>query len=271
MHGFEHLFQPITIKGVTIRNRIVMPSMNTNFAETDGSTNSRLTRYYVERGKGGAGLLIVSSAYIDVKVKKRNGGLLLDDDRFIPSLKVFTEEIQKTGAKVFLQLNHNGRLLASSQLLKTAATGQAVGPSAVPHLVTGETPHELTKDEIKRIVEQYGQAARRARDAGFNGIELHGAHGYLINQFSSVYSNRRTDEYGGSLENRLRFPLEVYRRARELTGDDFIICYRFSGREYSPIETPLDDVIALCERLQEEGVDLLHMSVGNSETPTRWR
>jgi 2,4-dienoyl-CoA reductase-like NADH-dependent reductase (Old Yellow Enzyme family)/thioredoxin reductase len=267
MHGFERLFQPMTIKGATIRNRIVMPPMNTNFAEPDGSVNSRFTRYYVERGKGGAGLLIVSSAYIDIKAKKRSGSLLLDEDRFIPSLKGFTEAIQKTGAKVFQQLNHNGRLLSSSRFLKTAATGPAVGPSAIPHLVTGETPHELTKDEITRLIEQYGQAARRAREAGFNGIELHGTHGYLINQFFSVYSNRRTDEYGGSLENRLRFPLEVYRRARELTGDDFIICYRFNAREYAPIETPLDDVIALCERLQEEGVDLLHMSVGNSETP----
>jgi 2,4-dienoyl-CoA reductase-like NADH-dependent reductase (Old Yellow Enzyme family)/thioredoxin reductase len=268
MHGFEHLFQPIAIKGVTIRNRIVLPPMNTNFAEPDGSVNSRFTRYYVERGRGGAGLLIVSSAYIDVNVKKRSGSLLLDDDRFIPSLKGFTEAIQKTGAQVFQQLNHNGRLLTSSKLLKTAAKGPPVGPSAIPHLVTGERPHELTKDEIRKIIEQYGQAARRAREAGFNGIELHGTHGYLINQFFSVYSNRRTDEYGGSLENRLRFPLEVYRRARELTGDDFIIGYRFNAMEYAPIETPLDDVIALCERLQEEGVDLLHMSVGNSETPS---
>lgn len=99
-------------------------------------------------------------------------------------------------------------------------------------------------------------------------MEIHGTHGYLINQFFSVYSNRRTDEYGGTLENRIRFSLEIYRRVRELTGDDFLVGYRFNAREFAPIETPFADVITLCQRLQEEGIDLLHMSVGNSETPS---
>ncbi len=268
MQGFERLFQPITIKGVTIRNRIAMPAMNNNFANSDGSVSPRLIRYYEERGKGGTGLIIISGAYVDAKVKKRGGGLLIDDDRLVPPLKSLAETIQRTGAKVFQQINHNGRLMSSSKLLKTAATGKPVAPSAIPHLVTGQIPHVLTKDEIKTLIEQFGQGARRARDAGFDGVEIHGTHGHLINQFFSLYSNRRTDEYGGSLENRLRFPVEVYRRARELTGDNFIIGFRFNAREFAPIETPLEDVIALCERLEKEGIDLLHMSAGNSETPS---
>jgi 2,4-dienoyl-CoA reductase-like NADH-dependent reductase (Old Yellow Enzyme family)/thioredoxin reductase len=267
MNRFDHLFTPLTVKGTILRNRIVMPPMNTNFAEADGSVSEQFTRYYVERGKGGAGLIIISSAYIDAAARKRAGALLLDDDRFIPKLRAFTSAIHATGAKVFQQLNHNGRLLTSSKDLKTAVTGGAVGPSPVPHLVTGEVPKVLTGEEIRNLVEKFGQAARRAKEAGFDGVELHGTHGYLINQFFSLYSNRRTDKYGGSLENRLRFPLEVYRRTRELTGDDFLISFRFNAREFALIETPIEDVIALCQRLEEEGVDLLDMSVGNSETP----
>lgn len=268
MIPFEWLSKPITIKGISIRNRIVMPPMNTNFAEADGSVSERLTKYYVERGKGGAGLLIVSSAYIDPAAKKRMGALLLHDDRFIPKLKEFTDAVHSTGAKVLQQLNHNGRLLTSSRELKTSVKpGAAVGPSPVPHLVTGEIPRVLTVEEIRELIEKFAQAARRAKESGFDGVELHGTHGYLINQFFSLYSNRRTDEYGGNLENRVRFPLEVYLRVRELTGDDFLVSYRINAREFAPIETPFEDVIAFCQRLDEEGVDILHVSAGNSETP----
>ena len=268
MNPYETLFTPLMLKGVTIRNRIALAPMNTNLADPDGSVNDRFTRYYVERGMGGTGLLIVSSAYIDAAAKKRSGALLLDDDRFIPKLKRFTDAIHATGAKVFQQLNHNGRLLASSKELKTAATSNIVGPSAIPHLSTGEMPRALTPADIHELIEKFGQAARRAKAAGFDGVELHGTHGYLINQFFSIYSNRRTDAYGGSLENRMRFPLDVYRRVRELTGDDFLICYRVNAREFAPVETPMEDVIALCQRFESEGVDLLHVSVGNSETPS---
>ncbi len=268
MNPYETLFTPLMLKGVTIRNRIALAPMNTNLADSDGSVNHRFTRYYVERGMGGTGLLIVSSAYIDAAAKKRSGALLLDDDRFIPKLKRFTDAIHATGAKIFQQLNHNGRLLASSKELKTAVTTTVVGPSAIPHLSTGAIPKALTVADIRELIEKFGQAARRAKAAGFDGVELHGTHGYLINQFFSIYSNRRTDAYGGSLENRMRFPLEVYRWARELTGDDFLICYRVNAREFAPVETPMEDVIAFCRRLESEGVDLLHVSVGNSETPT---
>lgn len=267
MGQFELLFSPIKMKNVSLRNRVVLPPMNTNLAEADGSVSEKFKRYYVERGKGGTALLIVSSAYIDPAAKKRAGALLLHEDRFIPKLKELTDAIHATGAKVLQQLNHNGRLLTSSKELKTAVTSRSVGPSAIPHLSTGEVPKVLTVEEIKDLIEKFGQAARRAKEAGFDGVELHGTHGYLINQFFSVYSNRRTDEYGGHLENRVRFPLEVYHRVRELTGNDFLISYRVNAREFAPIETSLEDVIKLCQRLEKEGVDLLHVSAGNSETP----
>ncbi len=267
MAPFEALFKPLTVKGITLRNRIVLPAMNTNFAEADGSVSERFTRYYVERGKGGAGLLIVSSAYVDPKARKRIGSLLLHEDRFIPRLKGFTDAVHATGAKILQQLNHNGRLLVSSSELKTAVMAGSVGPSSIPHLVTGECPRALAVPEIQELAEKFGQAARRAQKAGFDGVEIHGTHGYLINQFFSLYSNRRTDEYGGTLENRMRFPLEVYRRIRGLTGDDFLISYRLNAREFAPVETPLSEVMVFARRLEKEGVDFLHVSAGNAETP----
>jgi 2,4-dienoyl-CoA reductase-like NADH-dependent reductase (Old Yellow Enzyme family)/thioredoxin reductase len=267
MNQFETLLSPVTIKGVSIRNRIVMPSIQSNFAQSDGSVSQRFKDFYVERGKGGAGLIIVSGAYIDRTAKKRAGGLLIDDDCFIPKLKEFAEALRATGARVLQQLNHNGRLVISSEELTTAVTTGCVGPSAVPHLLTGTLPRVLRKSEIQEIIEMFARAARRAKEAGFDGVELHGSHGYLINQFYSRYSNRRTDEYGGELENRMRFPVEVYRRVRELTGGNFLICYRLNGGEFAPLETPLADVIALSKHLEQEGVDILHISAGNGETP----
>ena len=265
--AFERLFQPLSIKGVSIRNRIVMPAMNTNLAERDGCVSERFTRYFVERGKGGVGLIIVSPGYIDPAARKRGGSLLYHDDRFIPRLRELTAAIHRTGAKVLQQLNHNGRLVTSSRELKTAVTKGAVGPSPVAHLVSGEIPHVLSVAEIGELVEGFGQAGRRAMEAGFDGVELHGTQGYLINQFFSLYSNRRTDEYGGTLEKRMRFPLEVCRRVRELTREDFLLSFRVNAREFALVETPLEDVIALCRRLEEEGVDLLSVSAGNGETP----
>jgi 2,4-dienoyl-CoA reductase-like NADH-dependent reductase (Old Yellow Enzyme family)/thioredoxin reductase len=264
---FEVLFKNLTIKKTVLRNRIVLPAMNTNFADADGSVNERFIRYYVERGKGGAGLIIVSSAYIDPRARKRIGSLLLHDDSFIPKLQRFTNAVHSTGARVLQQLNHNGRLLSSSKELQTAASSGSVGPSAVPHLLSGELPRALTLPEIEELIEKFGKAAHRAQLAGFDGVEIHGSHGYLVNQFFSIYSNRRDDEYGGSLENRIRFPLEVYRRIREQTDNDFIISYRLNVHEFAPVETPFSDVISLARRLEAEGVDLIHASAGNSETP----
>lgn len=270
MQQFERLFEPATVRGMALRNRIVMAPMNTNLAAPDGSVSERFTRYYVERGKGGAALIIVSSAYVDAAAKKRMGSLLLDDDRFIGPARALVAAVHATGAKVLQQLNHNGRLLAASRELRTAAgtSARIVAPSAIPHLSTGAVPHELSVSEIEELIEKFGQAARRAKEAGFDGVELHGSHGYLINQFYSRYSNRRTDHYGGSLENRMRFPLEVVRRVRQLVGDDFVVSFRINGREFAPVETPMEDVIALAERLEREGVDLLHVSAGNSEIAT---
>lgn len=264
---YDHLFSPLFLGSkITLRNRIVMPAMNNNFAESDGFVTPRLIDYYVERGRGGAALLITSPGYIHPTARKRSGSTLLHDDKYIPGMKKLTDLVHATGAYIFQQINHNGRLLASTKDLKTAFSGKPVGPSAVPHLITGEVSRALTVEEIQDLMEKFGQAALRAKKAGFDGIELHGAHGYLLNQFFSRHSNHRTDEYGGSLEKRMRFPLEVVRRVRELTGPDFLISYRISAVEYTSDGVVLEEAVEFARRLEAEGVDVIHVSAGNSET-----
>lgn len=266
--GYKHLFSPLSLgPKVTLRNRIVLPPMNNNYADAEGYVTPCLVGYYVERGRGGAGLLIVSPGYIDPAARKRSGSTLLHDDKYISSLSNLTDQVHKTGAFIFQQINHNGRLLTSTKDLKTAFSGKTVGPSAVPHLLTGETPHVMTIEEIELMVEKFGQAALRAKKAGFDGVELNGAHGYLLNQFLSRHSNHRNDRYGGTVEKRMRFPLEVVRRVRDLVGPDFLISYRISALEYTNDGIILEEAVAFSRRLEDESVDLIHVSAGNSETP----
>ena len=266
---FENLFSPFSLgKKITLRNRIVLPAMSTNYADPDGSINSKYSDYYVERGKGGAALLIVSPRYVDPNARKRSGSSLLTDDQFIPKLKIFTDRVHQTGAFILQQLNHNGRLPTSTKELKTAFSGmQAVGPSPVPHLVTGDIPRVLNSEEIQILIDKFGQNALRAKKAGYDGVEVHGAHGYLLNQFLSRHSNHRTDEYGGTLEKRMRFPLEVVRKVRELTGHGFVISYRLSAIEYATEGVTLEETVAFCRQLEAEGVDAIHVTAGNSEIP----
>lgn len=265
---YKHLFSPLSLAPkVILRNRIVLPPMNNNFADAEGYVTPRLVGYCVERGKGGAGLLIVPPGYIDPAARKRSGSTMLHDDKYISSLRNLTDQVHKTGAFIFQQINHNGRLLTSTKDLKTAFLGKTVGPSAVPHLMTGEIPHVLTSEEIELMVEKFGQAALRAKKAGFDGVELNGAHGYLLNQFFSRHSNHRDDRYGGTMEKRMRFPLEVVRRVRDLVGPDLLISYRISALEYTTDGIILEEAVALSRRLEDENVNLIHVSAGNSETP----
>lgn len=266
MNNFPNMLSPIKIGSVTVKNRVIMAPMNTNYANKDGSISKRFADYFVERAKGGVGLIIISPGYIDRRSKKRAGSLLFDDESFIPALREFTDRVHAEGAKILQQLNHNGRLLTSSKELKTAG-GLCVGPSAVPHLLTGEIPHVLTVDEIHHLEDLFVLSAVNAKAAGYDGIEVHGAHGYLVNQFLSNYSNKREDEYGGSLRNRMRFALEIVQKIREAVGKDFIISFRLCGEEYNPGGFNIDDAVVLAKELEKAGVDLLNLTFGNTESP----
>lgn len=265
MARFEKILEPLTLKKISFKNRIVMPAMNTNFAGGDGSVTAQFAEYYAERAKGGTGLIIISAAAIDRNARKRTGGLLIDDDQYIGGLKFLADGIHEYGARVFQQINHNGRLLSSMSFGTFRI--QPVAPSPVPHPLTGETPKELTQEEIREIIEKFGNAALRAQKAGFDGVEVHGAHGYLLNQFLSPYTNKRPDRYGGDWEGRQRFPLEVVANVRQKVGEDFLIGYRLTAEEYAPGGLTIEAVETFSTRLEEAGVDLIHVSAGINESP----
>lgn len=265
---FQKLFEPLKLKNITTKNRIVMPAMNTNFADSNGFVTQKLINYYEERAKGGVGLIIISAAYIDPTAKKRRGGVAIYDDRFIPGLHSLTSALKRHGSVVFQQLNHNGRLLASTDVLKTNVEDKyVVAPSPIPHPLTGIRPRALTVQEIKELIVKFAQGAKRAKIAGFDGVELHGAHGYLLGQFFSPYTNRRSDLYGGDLQRRMRFPLEVVREVRKNTGNDFVICYRMSAIEFIHGGVNIEESKIFAKRLEEDGVDLIHVTGGINETP----
>jgi 2,4-dienoyl-CoA reductase-like NADH-dependent reductase (Old Yellow Enzyme family)/thioredoxin reductase len=266
--NFKYLFSPLRIKNILIKNRIVMPAMNTNFADRQGYVTQKIINYYKERAKGGVGLIIISSAYVDINAKKRCGGLAIYDDAFIPRLALLARSLKECGAAVFQQLNHNGRLLASSDLLKTNVEEKhVVAPSPIPHPLTGTYPRELTLQDIKELIDKFAQAAWRAKTAGFDGVEIHGAHGYLVGQFFSPYTNKRSDVYGGNLERRMKFPLDLVREVKRATGGDFAIGYRMSATEFVEGGVSVEDAKILARELEKTGVDLIHVTGGINETP----
>lgn len=254
---FNSIFQPGHIGSLTIKNRLIVPPMLTEYANEDGSINERYIAYYREKAKGGWGLIICEDNSVDEYGAgfKNLAGLWSDD--FIPAHRQLTDAVHPYGAKIAVQLYHAGR--ESSSAIKGRRPS---APSAIKDPTEPETPHELTADEIHVLVEEFAQAARRAKDAGYDAVELHGAHGYLINQFVSPFSNKRTDEYGGNLHNRLRFPLEIIARIKELTGPDYPVIYRISADEMVEGGLTIEDTKVIAQILEEAGISALHVSAG---------
>lgn len=255
------LFSPVQIGSLTVKNRIVFPPMSTKFAAADGTVTERLINYYEARARGGAGLVTVEATYVHRSGNSFTRGLSLAEDRVIPGLKDMVSRMKRHGARVSIQLQHGGRAASA------AASGQAVlVVSSIPGLTPYADTREISEEEIAMLIKAWGDAAVRAREAGLDVIELHGAHGYLISQFFSPYTNRRQDAWGGSRENRMRFALEVYREVRRRVGDDFPVTYRMSAVEGVDGGITLDDSRALARALAAEGINGLHVSVGLRET-----
>ena len=255
------LFSPVQLGSLTLRNRIVFPPMSTKFAAADGTVTERMINYFEARARGGAGLITVEATYVHPSGNSFSRGLGLSDDRMIPGLKDMVSRMKKHGARVSIQLQHGGRAANS------AASGQAVlVVSSIPKVTSYTDTREISEDEIGMLISAWGDAAVRAREAGLDAVELHGAHGYLISQFFSPYTNRRQDAWGGSLEKRMRFALEVYREVRRRVGDDFPITYRMSAVEGLAGGITLEDSQALAKALVAEGINGLHVSVGLRET-----
>ena len=257
---FPHLFSPIRIGSMTVKNRIALPSMGLMYTH-DAVMNDRFKHFYYERARGGAGLIITGPYAVD----KAGGGpvlLGLDEDRFMPELKKFNEEIHRIAdTKVACQLFHSGRYSLSFM-----AGEQCVSASPIPSKLTGETPRELTIPEIKDLVERFGLAAARAVQAGFDAVEVLACTGYLLTQFLSPITNVRTDEYGGSIENRMRFPLEVVASVRKNVGADFPILVRVAGNDYMPGGHTNREARLFCRALELAGVDAINVTGGWHET-----
>jgi len=255
----KRLLEPGFIKNVRIKNRVSMAPMERVISNKDGSVTQRYIDYLVERAKNGVGMITVEATYIDPKGRGHIYQLGLYDDKLIPGHKRLTEALHRYGTKVATELQHAGRQ-TSAMIMGL----QPVAPSPVPCLVSGgDIPRELTINEIKEIVHQFREAARRAKEAGYDMITLHGAHGYIICAFASPYANKRTDEYGGSLENRMRFPLEVLQAVRSAVGDEYPVGFRISADEFVDGGFTLDETTILAKKLEEAGLDYLDVSCGN--------
>jgi len=258
--ALEKLFSPIRIGSMELENRIVMPPMTTVLGGADGEVTDRFIDFYVARARGGAAL--ITSEAIDVHPYTHNlslgdrGFTAIYDDRFIPGLRRFTDLMHAAGAKVSVQLHHSG-----SAMLMIDPSKPPVAPSAVP-CPGGPVPRPLTVEEIEELVQAFGAGARRIREAGFDAVDIHGGHGYLIAQFMSAYFNRRTDGYGGDLESRLRFPIEVLREVRKNVGDDFPIIFRFSADERVAGGRGVDESVAIAPLLVSAGADCLSITTG---------
>lgn len=262
MPRLQKLFEPISIRSMQIKNRYVMPPMVTNYAEDNGVVTQRLIDYHVARARGGVGLIMVEASYVRPDGRGFLHEVGIHKDEMIPGLKRLVDEVHAAGAKIGIQIFHAGRQTSS------AITGiQPVAPSAVCCPVVQEIPRELSIDEIKQIVDAFGAAANRAKQAGFDTVEIHGAHGYLIAAFLSPFSNRRLDAYGGGLTGRARFAIEVVRKVREVVGPDYPIFFRISGAEFVEGGITLVQTRAVVPMLIEAGVDALDVSAGNYATP----
>lgn len=261
---YPNLLSPGRIGKVELRNKTVMAAMGMSQAE-DGFVNTAVINHYAERAKGGVGAIIVEVTCVDSPLGLNTKGMLvIDDDKYIPGMTKLAEIIHKNGAKAFLQISHTGR-----GARRKIIGAQPVGPSAVamPYSymmgLANETPRALSTDEIKNIEEKYAQAALRAKKAGFDGIEIHAVGYYLGQQFLSKTANIRTDEYGGSKKNRIRFHLNIIKRIRELCGEDFAIIVKLSVIEMGEDGgISILDGLYYCKKLQEAGVDAIEVLAG---------
>lgn len=256
---FLNLFSKGKIGKVEMRNRIVMLPMSTNFPNENGGVTNELIDYYAERAKGGAGLVVIESAGVDFPVG-RNGATKLrcDQVNFVPGLSRLVDAIHVNGAKAFIQIQHAGSATGPEKTFGH----QPVAPSTVKNSKNEVTARELSVDEVKKIVSEFAKTARYAKEAGFDGVEVHGAHSYLIAQFLSPLCNRRKDEYGGTLLNRARFLLEIINNIRKEVGPNFIISVRINGDEFTEGGLDVQQAKKIAVLLENFTVDILNISSG---------
>jgi 2,4-dienoyl-CoA reductase-like NADH-dependent reductase (Old Yellow Enzyme family)/NADPH-dependent 2,4-dienoyl-CoA reductase/sulfur reductase-like enzyme len=259
---FPHLFSPITINGMTLKNRAVMPPMGTGYGNSDSTVSDRLLSYLSRRAQGGTGLIITEICAVDPRGKGFPNELGVWNDEFITGLARIPAELHRFGAKVALQLHHAGR-----ETFEAVVGAKPEAPSAIPSVILGQPCEAMSGERVAEIIDAFAKAAGRARQVGFDAVELHAAHGYLLNQFLSPFSNNREDQYGGSDENRMRFILEIIAAVRKVVGSDFPVWIRVSADELVRGGYDLAFMQKFAPRMVAAGIDAIHCSVGVYSTP----
>lgn len=261
MTKYKNIFSALKVKNMVLKNRIVMPPMGTNYAGQDGEINEEHIKYYEQRAKGGTGLIIVENVAVDFPLGS-NGTtqLRIDHDSYMPGLYKLTERLHKYGTNVSVQINHSGASAVPARI-----GCQPVSSSNIPSKTGGAVPRPLEEDEVLQIVQRYADAAKRVQTAGFDAVEMHAGHSYLISQFLSPLYNKRTDEFGGSAENRTRLARIIIDSVRKTVGPNFPIILRFSADELLEGGNTLEDTLKMLEYLNDE-VDIFDVSAALNDS-----
>lgn len=251
------LFEESTIAGMTMRNRLVRSATWEGMCDHDGRPTEKLINCYLDLANGGIGLIVTGYAFVSPEGRQLSGQMGLHREDFETDYKSLTSSVHEAGARIAAQLVHCG-----GQTDTANAGRRPLAPSAVDVDQFPETPGELTKREIDGITDAFGEAAQRARAWCFDAVQLHGAHGYLINQFLSPHTNRRTDEYGGSIEDRSRFLFELYRKVRYAVGDDYPVLIKLTASDNMEGGLSSEDALNVAKKLSDAGIDAIEVSAG---------
>ncbi|MFF3692864.1 FAD-dependent oxidoreductase [Streptomyces sp. NPDC002221] len=252
MTAYPHLLSPLDLGFTTLPNRVLMGSMHVGLEEAENGFE-RMAAFYAERARGGVGLMVTGGIAPNDAGRPYPGGARLTTEAEAAEHRVVTEAVHREGGRIAMQILHFGRYAYHEDL---------VAPSALQAPISPYVPNALRDDEVERTVEDFVRAAGLARSAGYDGVEIMGSEGYLINEFIAGATNRRTDRWGGSYENRMRFPVEIVRRTRERLGPDFIIIYRLSMLDLVPGGSTFDEVTALAQAIEAAGATIINTGVG---------
>src|SRR5690606_33363608 len=249
---YPHLLAPLDLGFTTLRNRVLMGSMHTGL-EDIGNAHERLAAFYGARAKGGVGLIVTGGFAPNQDSIVMRGASILDNEAEAEKHRVITNAVHEHGGKICVQILHTGRY---------AYTKQPVAPTAIKAPINPATPREMTEADIAQTIADFAQCAAMARHAGYDGVELMGSEGYLINEFVAPRTNHRTDRWGGAFENRIRFGLEVVRAVRERVGREFIVIFRLSMLDLVDEGSTWDEVVAVAQALEKAGVDIINTGIG---------
>ncbi|RPE28749.1 oxidoreductase [Kitasatospora cineracea] len=250
--AYPHLLAPLDLGFTTLPNRVVMGSMHVGLEEAEHGFE-RMAAFYAERARGGVGLIVTGGIAPNEAGRPWGGGAKLTTEDEAAEHRAVTDAVHAAGGKIALQILHFGRYAYHEDL---------VAPSALQAPISPYVPHELTAEQIERTIEDFARCAELARSAGYDGVEVMGSEGYLINEFTAAQTNHRTDEWGGSYENRMRFPVEIVRRVRERVGPDFILIYRLSMLDLVPGGSTFDEVVRLAREVEAAGATIINTGIG---------